>query len=458
MSILNNSNHKSNFILLLLIFFFSYLSKTQAEITVTNSEAFLQPVSGLTTEQMQHFYQGRRLFRQVWIASPAINEEDTEIDGLGPVYNRLSCLACHLKNGRGQPPTTPQEEMRSMLVRLSVPGQTIQGGPKPHPAYGDQLNEHGISQVPGEGRAYITYQEITETLGDGEIVKLRQPQLRFTDLHFGELGKATLTSPRVAPPVFGLGLLAAISDITIQTLADPKDKNQDGISGRVNKVWDTNKQQTVLGRFGWKANQPTLAQQIAGAFVGDLGITSTLFPVENCTEVQTACIQAISDDSPELSSQQLEDIVFYHLALAVPERRLVNDPQVKTGEQIFTQIGCALCHQPTLTTGDFPQLSALANQTIHPYTDLLLHDMGKQLADGRPDYEANGQEWRTPPLWGIGLIETVNGHTTLLHDGRARHLLEAILWHGGEAQHSKDAVLQLSQSERIALIQFLQSL
>ncbi len=217
-------------------------------------------------------------------------------------------------------------------------------------------------------------------------------------------------------------------------------------------------QATVLGRFSWKANQPNVAQQIAGAFIGDLGITSHLFPTENCTEAQSACRHAVSGGQPELSAQQLESITFYHFALAVPSRRNADDPQVKAGEQLFSQLKCDACHTPTLTTGEFPQLPALAHQPIHPYTDLLLHDMGTQLADGRPDYEATGQEWRTPPLWGMGLIEKINGHSTLLHDGRARNVLEAILWHDGEAKISKEAVKKLSKTDRAALIEFLNSL
>lgn len=425
--------------------------------TNTTREAFSQPMSALTAQQMSQFFQGRRLFQQVWLVS-ATDAESAAIDGLGPVYNRLSCAACHPKNGRGQPPETSDAEMRSMLVRLSVPGQALHGAPNPHPIYGDQLNEHGIPNVPGEGQAHVIYQEISETLYDGKVVKLRQPTLEFVGLNFGELGETTLTSPRVAPAIVGLGLLEAVDEATLLALADPEDKNGDGISGRVNRVWDVQTQQTVLGRFGWKANQPTLTQQIAGAFVGDMGITSSVFPAENCTTAQLACRQAPSGGQPELSSQQLEDIVFYHLALAVPVRQISDDPQVKAGEQLFTQLGCASCHQPTLTTGEFPTFPPLAHQTIHPYTDLLLHDMGAQLADNRPDYEATGQEWRTPPLWGIGLVEKVNGHSTLLHDGRARNLLEAILWHGGEAQTAKEAVQKLSAPEREALLQFLKTL
>lgn len=428
------------------------------ETTVNNREAFSQPVAALSETQLQQFFRGRRLFQQVWVISPPIDEENAQIDGLGPVYNRLSCAACHPKNGRGQPPQPPDQEMRSMLVRLSVPGKTLQGAPNPHPAYGDQLNEQGIPNVPGEGRAQVDYEEISETLADGEVVKLQRPRLKFSDLNFGELGDETMTSARVAPAIFGLGLLEAVPESALLSLADPEDRNQDGISGRVNHVWDVATQRTTVGRFGWKANQPTVAQQIAGAFSGDLGITSILFPTENCTTVQQACRQAISGGHPELSAQQLEDIKFYHFTLAVPARRDQNNPQVQVGEQLFNQLGCPGCHQATLTTGEFPTLPTLAQQTIHPYSDLLLHDMGEGLADGRPDFEATGTEWRTTPLWGLGLIATVNGHTQLLHDGRARNILEAILWHGGEAQAAKDAVKQLSKSQREALLQFLNSL
>ena len=217
----------------------------------------------------------------------------------------------------------------------------------------------------------------------------------------------------------------------------------------------------MAGRFGWKANQPSLRQQTAGAFVGDLGITSPLFPDENHTDLYAKrhqFVKHVDDEQPELTAKILQRVTAYLETIAPPARRNVDDLVVRQGQKLFAGMKCASCHTPELKTGDFHQLAELRNQTIRPYTDLLLHDMGEALADGREDFEATGREWRTPPLWGIGLQERVNGHTTLLHDGRARDLSEAILWHGGEAEKSKELFRNASGKERLALLSFLQSL
>tara|TARA_B100000674_G_C37922578_1_gene953977 strand:- start:1168 stop:1938 length:771 start_codon:yes stop_codon:yes gene_type:complete len=256
-------------------------------------------------------------------------------------------------------------------------------------------------------------------------------------------------------------LLAAVDDETLRAQADPNDLDGDGISGKVNTVWDYEGKKLVTGRFGWKANQPSLRQQTAGAFVGDLGITSPLFPDENHTTSYAELHKFVSmpnDEQPELTAKILQRVTAYLQTLAPPARRDVSDPTVRQGQRLFAAMKCASCHTPELKTGDFHELAELRNQTIRPYTDLLLHDMGKGLADGREDFEASGQEWRTPPLWGIGLQERVNGHTTLLHDGRARNLTEAILWHGGEAENSREQFLNSTKKERLALLSFLQSL
>ena len=242
-----------------------------------------------------------------------------------------------------------------------------------------------------------------------------------------------------------MGLLEAITEDTILALTDPEDANNDGISGRPNMVWDIRPGDLALGRFGWKANQPTVEQQTAGAFLGDIGITSGPFPQENCPDSQQDCASTPDGGSPEIPDERFAKVVFYTQTLAVPAMRDVNDSQVTQGAEVFVEAGCHLCHTPSHTTGKHP-VAAVSHQAIYPYTDLLLHDMGPGLADGRPDFEADGREWRTPPLWGIGLVETVNGHTMFLHDGRARNLAEAILWHGGEAAESKDSFKALTKS------------
>ena len=266
-----------------------------------------------------------------------------------------------------------------------------------------------------------------------------------------------LVSPRIAPSVFGGGLLEAIPDAAILAKADPDDSDGDGISGRANMVWSVRDGETRLGRFGWKANVPTLEQQIAGAFHGDIGITSPLFVDENCPTGQDTCQSAPNGGVPEIGEERLAKVVFYNQTLAVPAMRDVDDPQVRRGARLFLKAGCAACHTPNYTTGEHA-VPAVTGQVIFPYTDLLLHDMGEGLADGRPDFLANEREWRTPPLWGIGLIKNVNNHTRLLHDGRARDIAEAILWHGGEGLAAREEFRKMSREEREALLRFLEAL
>ncbi len=420
----------------------------------TTRNAFGLSARNLTNLERRTFAVGNSFFRQNWVTAPASTEAR---DGLGPTFNALSCSSCHLLDGRGKPPDGPDDGERGLLLRLSIPGVGTHGGPLPEPVYGGQLQDRAIVDVPIEGTFVILYQEVPGTFDDGEIYSLRNPVYQLRSLNFGPMHPETLISPRVAPAVVGMGLLEAIPESVILSAADPDDADGDGISGRTNMVWDELKGAVSLGRFGWKANVPTVEQQTAGAFLGDLGVTSELFPAENCTTLQMACASAPNGGSPEIGAERLADVVFYTQTLAVPAMRDINDPQVQQGAELFAQAGCAVCHTPQYTT-DSHEIEALSNQTIYPYTDLLLHDMGPDLADGRPDFEANGQEWRTPPLWGIGLVETVNGHTMFLHDGRARNLTEAILWHAGEGSRARDAFKAFTKEERDALIRFLESL
>ena len=430
------------------------LSGGAATVSVTTRQAFGQPLPRLTPDQETRFFVGNSFFNRNWVAAPS---STTARDGLGPLFNARSCSACHLHDGRGRPPA-PAAGMVSMLVRISIPGRDTQGGVVPEPTYGDQFNPLAVPGVAPEGRVEVTYKEIAGTYGDGESYSLRKPTYTFSDLGYGPMHPEVLLSPRVAPAMIGLGLLEAVPEEIVAALADPADTNGDGVSGRPNRVWDKARRQTILGRFGWKANQPTVAQQVAGAFLGDIGITSPLFPEENCPPNALACRQSRNGGSPELSEKLFGHVVFYSRTLAVPARRNMQNPEVQRGRQLFDEARCGACHAPTLRTGEVPGLPDLSRQVIHPYTDLLLHDMGAALADGRPDFEATGSEWRTPPLWGIGLVETVNRHTYFLHDGRARNLAEAILWHGGEAEASKEHFRRLPRADREALLQFLRSL
>jgi len=432
------------------------LSGGETTVFSTNRNAFASPASNLPVSDLRTFAGGNRLFNTNWVIAPASVEH---LDGLGPLFNRVSCSACHLRDGRGQPPEDEDDMMMSMLVRLSVRGKDGKP-PAPHPVYGDQLNDRAITGIPAEGRAVVSYTDIERRFADGETYTLTAPTYTFKDLKYGPLGDDILFSPRVAPQVVGLGLLEAIPEQAIRALADPEDKDGDGISGRVNTVRDVLHGRVAMGRFGWKANQPSVKQQNAGAALGDMGLTTSVFPKENVHPSQTLAAAAPSggeSGGPEMSDEDLERLTFYTRVLAPPARREVTDAVVRRGQLLFESTGCAKCHTPTFTTGD-SDIPALSKQTIHPYTDLLLHDMGDELADGRPDFEATGSEWRTPPLWGIGLFKVVNGHTRYLHDGRARNLIEAVMWHGGEAEASREKVRKMTKEERAALVRFLESL
>lgn len=421
----------------------------------TTINAFSLPASNLAPDQRRAFFVGNTFFNDNWVVAPA---STAGRDGLGPTFNAPACTSCHFKDGRAAPPADSGDGRAGLLFRLSVPGSDAHGGPLPEPRYGGQLNDRGIPGVPAEGRMKRTVEPIPGSYADGERYELERPEYAFEDLAFGPMDPAVLTSPRVAPAMPGLGLLEALPEAAILAHADPEDADGDGISGRPNRVWDQAAGATRLGRFGWKANQPTIEQQVAGAFLGDIGITSRLNPAPNCPDPQSACRGAPIGGAPELDDHKLERVTHYSQTLAVPAQRGLNDPEVRRGEALFAAARCTACHLPELRTGPDAADPALADQVIHPYTDLLLHDMGEGLADGRPDYLATGSEWRTPPLWGIGLVKTVNGHTRFLHDGRARDLAEAILWHGGEATATRDAFRALSSMDRAALLRFLDSL
>ena len=417
--------------------------------------AFAIPARNLSSDHRDAFFLGNTFFNRNWVTAPA---STTAGDGLGPLFNATSCSACHFKDGRGAPPEAPDEPMLGLLLRLSVPERGEHGEPAPDPSYGGQFNHQSILDVPAEGTAQVTYEERPGTFVDGEAYSLRVPTYALSNLAYGPASPELQISPRVAPVIIGLGLLEAIAEETILALADEHDANGDGISGRPNRVWDVRRGARVLGRFGWKANQPTIEQQASGAFLGDIGITSALFPGQDCTPAQTDCEDAVTGGDPEISDARMADVTMYSRTLGVPARRDWKGPDVLRGKALFHQANCTGCHVPKLETRALEGLPELSDQRIRPYTDLLLHDMGDDLADGRPDFDATGSEWRTPPLWGIGLVHVVNRHTFFLHDGRARDLNEAILWHGGEAEASREAFRAMPAPERQALLDFLGSL
>ena len=415
------------------------------------TNAFELSARNLPNDIRRIFEVGDSFFNQNWVTAPASTEAR---DGLGPTHNALSCSSCHSHDGRGKPPDHPDDPERGLLLRLSVPGTD---GPVDEPRYGGQLQDRSILGVPVEGRIVIDYKEMQGVYPDGSSFSLRQPVYGIEDLAFGPLHPDVMVSPRVAPATIGMGLLEAIPDANILAMSDPEDANEDGISGRPNYVRDVQTGELALGRFGWKANQPSVNQQAAAAFLGDIGITSSLFPNENCPAGQEACRQAPNGGEPELPDERLRKVTIYTQTLAVPAMRNIEDEQVEHA-RLFVQTQCALCHTPRHETEDTHPLAPLRNQVIFPYTDLLLHDMGDGLADHRPDGQASGTEWRTPPLWGIGLVQKVNGHIMFLHDGRARSMEEAILWHGGEAEESRGKFMNLTKDERNALIRFLESI
>lgn len=387
-------------------------------------------------------------FNATFVSAPApVNP------GLGPIFNNVGCASCHIGDGRGKVPGAGETSVL-MLFRVSLPGVGDHGGPVPVPAFGDQLQNRSNLGKTREADVNIAYEEKTFEWGDGTQYKLRFPTYNIANT-YSPLPGGVMLSPRVAAPVFGLGLLEAISETDILKNADEPDADGDGISGRANYVWNFGKKKTTLGRFGWKANQPDLLQQVAAAYNQDIGITTSVFPQENSWG-QTQ-FDGLADD-PELTDSVLHSVAFYVRTLAVPGRRNADDPVVLQGKQLFLDAGCGKCHIPDMRTAVDVVFPALSNQFIHPYTDLLLHDMGDDLADNRPDFLATGNEWRTAPLWGIGLTQKVNGHNNFLHDGRARSLLEAIMWHGGEANTARNNVKNMTAEQRARLVKFLESL
>lgn len=435
-----------------------------------NRDAYSHANANLTFEEQHTFKVGNGLFKKLWASSPSSTQAS---DGLGPLYNARSCQGCHLKDGRGRPPR-PGDEAVSLFLRLSIPPQSEAQRRAleakdllfvPEPTYGGQFQAFAVPGLAGEGRFDIETEEIAVPLNGGETVVLERPVYHIRDLGFGDMHPDTLVSPRVAPPMIGLGLVQAIHPGDLEALADPDDLDGDGISGKVSRVRDPHSKALVPGRFGWKASNPSIRAQTAGAFSGDIGISTPEKPDNygDCTVLQAACRALPHGEQARLGASEAPDpvmdlVTFYSENLAVPMRRDVDDPEVLKGKKVFHEAGCPACHQPKFVTSRDAGNPAHRFQLIWPYSDFLLHDMGEGLADGRPVGDASGREWRTPPLWGIGLTETVNNHTRFLHDGRARSLLEAVLWHGGEAEPARDHVAALVPADRRSLIRFLESL
>lgn len=395
--------------------------------------AFGNPFPKLNREERREFYVGNSFFKQSWVQA---GSSTPARDGLGPTFNAISCSSCHLLDGRG--PGADHEGFAHVSLLFRLEGAQEK--------YGNQVNPFGITDVPGEAEPYVSFIPIKGEFPDGEKYELRQPIYRLVNWLLGDPDADTRISPRVANQLIGLGILEEIPESELLALADPDDRDGDGISGRLNYVLDLRSGKIVPGRFGWKAEQPTVEQQSAAAFNGDIGITTHLFPEQNCPAPQKACAAAPQGGSPEVDDLILARVTLYMRSLAVPIRRTLTQNQ---GEALFTKIGCTSCHHPSYN---------VEGVAVFPYTDLLLHDMGPGLADKSFSGQILPTEWRTPALWGIGLLPVVNGHQNLLHDGRARGVQEAILWHDGEGRSARDAFIQLSAQERVDLIEFVNSL
>lgn len=411
--------------------------------------AFSHPAANLSDLEEARFRIGDTFFTEPWTSAPGSNPER---DGLGPTYLATSCAACHPADGRSAAPGTAGDDGSPILRFVDSEGVATN-----QDAYHFQLQTVAVDGVEPEATLDIVWEVIEGQYPDGTPYSLRRPVVSVTGESFGSLSDATATGLRVGPALIGLGLLEAIPEADIRAGADPEDSNGDGISGRISTVDSELSGADALGRFGLKANVATVAEQTAIAYLLDLGITTPLHPEENCPPAQAACAGAASGGSPEISEDRFDDVVFYTQTLAVPSRAFAEDESVIEGEALFDELGCSLCHVRRWETGDH-QIEAVSNQTIYPYTDLLLHDMGPELSDGRADGVATATEWKTPALWGLGLTRSVNAAAGFLHDGRARSIEEAILWHGGEASESRGGFVALSEGDRDLLLIFLKSL
>jgi len=403
------------------------------DITSTKSKSILlKPIDGLNDEQYDKFILGRSFFKIPWVEAPSAT---TARDGLGPLYNANTCASCHPSNGRGTLYNKNGSFARSLIPKPSY-----------DPIYGSQIAINGIHGVKYEAKTDIKFEKIKVMFPDGEIDTLLKPIYALKNLQYGPLDKKTVLSFRLAPSLNGIGLISQISDEDILKNEDPNDKDGDGISGRANFVYSPITKKQELGRFSWKANISTLKHQTADAANNDMGLTTSYYQDETCTKFQEECNKAPkARDAIDLTNQRLESITFY-----LEKRKTYSQKLNKSnkGYEIFKKIGCVNCHIDSFETKNGIKFA--------PFTDILLHDMGEGLADGKTEGKANGKEWRTAPLWGLSLHEKINNKKPrLLHDGRARTFQEAILWHGGEAKKVKETYMNLKKEDRRKLLEFL---
>ena len=415
--------------------------------------AYSRPLAHLDSHELASFAAGKAEFAIRWVP-PFLG---TGQWGRGPQSNAASCLECHPRNGRGRAPDDADEALHSMVIRVAVTGSDEAGRARPHPAYGTHLNHHGIlGKLIEEGDFRVGYRYRKVALADGVAVQLREPMVSIKALWYGPLGPDAIVSPRIAQPVFGLGLLEAVPEAALHDIAARQQST--GFNGRVNRVRDELTGELAAGRFGHKAAHPNLAQQVAAAFLEEIGVTSPYFPSDQCPPIQRECDAVERLSGYEAGHRQIDAITAYLSMLAPPAPRDQDERSLARGRELFDRAHCSVCHLPQLPVPSGTQAGRPDATTIRPYTDLLLHDMGQGLADGLREFDAGGRDWRTAPLWGLGLRQQVNGNDGLLHDGRARSVTEAILWHGGEAEPAREAFRNMNGAERRALLDFVDSL
>lgn len=408
--------------------------------------------NNLSNEELDMFILGKSFFRIPWVEAPSAT---TARDGLGPLFNANTCTSCHPNNSQGSVYTKNGQISRSMVVRLSIPQNNSKehkeifnkAGFIPDSMYGAQISLNGTKDVPYEAKLKISYKNKYFTYPDGQTIVLQNPSYSLYDLNYGELPKNISISVRKAPALIGLGLIEKIPNKLILENEDINDVNNDGISGKANLVYSIEKKKYTLGKYTYKGSAPTVKHQIAAAFHNDMGLTTTLFPMDNCTKSQKECLSSPkARDLIDVTDLRLNAIDFYLTHLKMP----VSNKKEQEGEKLFHQIGCASCHIPSFNVDGLE---------VKAYSDFLLHDMGEELGDGRVEFKASKNEWKTAPLWGLSILEeSIQKKPDYLHDGRAKTLEEAILWHGGEAKKAKNAFTKLSIKQREQIIKFLGTL
>lgn len=420
-----------------------------------NNSILLKPVDNLNDEEYDKFILGRSFFTIPWVESPSVT---TARDGLGPLFNANTCISCHPSNGRGTLINKDGFSSRSLVARLSIKSNESKEhqellkykGFVPNSVYGNQLSINGIHGIDFEGNVKIDFEELEVIFPDGEKQLLLKLKYSLVNLNYGALSEDSNVSYRLAPTLNGMGLITLISDEDILKNVDENDKNEDGISGRANWVYSNLTKKEELGKYTWKASVASLKEQVAGAASNDMGLTTSIFPNENCTSFQKACNKAPkAKDAIDLPDERLDAVTYYLKNIKTYTPKITKE--YKEGLEIFEQISCAKCHISSFDTKK--------GFKVFPYSDFLLHDMGEELSDGRVEFKASQNEWRTAPLWGLALHEKINKEKPrLLHDGRARSFQEAILWHGGEAMKAKENYMNLPKEKREKLLKFLEEL